>query len=152
MDSGLTFDVSRFLEKMKRLDGESRDQIGIETLNDTSARLIRGVRRLTPVGQYEKKSGKKGGTLQRGWRAGTPAKRKDQYRGAVYNPTNYAGYVEDGHRQTPGRFVPAIGKRLVKSWVPGQHMLRDTTGAVEGEFVNILRRHAQRYFREASDK
>ena len=34
----------------------------------------------------------------------------------------YASYVNDGHRQRPGRFVPAIGKRLVRPWVPGQHM------------------------------
>jgi hypothetical protein len=32
--------------------------------------------------------------------------------------------VEYGHRQTPGRYVPAIGKRLVASWVEGQHFLK----------------------------
>lgn len=32
----------------------------------------------------------------------------------------YAPYVEIGHHQTPGRYVPAIGKRLVASYVPGK--------------------------------
>lgn len=32
----------------------------------------------------------------------------------------YAPYVEFGHHQTPGRYVPAIGKRLVASYVPGK--------------------------------
>ena len=41
----------------------------------------------------------------------------------VYNNTEYAAHVEYGHRQTPGRFVPAIGKRLKKSFVPGKKML-----------------------------
>ena len=41
----------------------------------------------------------------------------------VYNNTEYAADVEYGHRQTPGRFVPAIGKRLKKSYVPGKKML-----------------------------
>ena len=36
----------------------------------------------------------------------------------------YAPYVELGHRQQPGRFVPKIKKRLVRSWVPGKPFLR----------------------------
>ena len=36
---------------------------------------------------------------------------------------DYAPHVEYGHRQTPGRFVPKLGKRLVASYVPGQHYL-----------------------------
>ena len=36
----------------------------------------------------------------------------------------YAPYVELGHRQQPGRFVPKIGKRLVKSYVNGKPFLR----------------------------
>ena len=36
----------------------------------------------------------------------------------------YAPYVELGHKQQPGRFVPKIGKRLVKSWVNGKPFLR----------------------------
>ncbi len=32
----------------------------------------------------------------------------------------YAPYVEIGHHQEPGRYVPAIGKRLVASYVPGK--------------------------------
>ena len=47
----------------------------------------------------------------------------------------YAPYVELGHRQQPGRYVPAIGKRLVRSWVPGKPFLRpafeDHTGEIE---------------------
>jgi len=36
----------------------------------------------------------------------------------------YAPYVELGHHQQPGRYVPAIGKRLVRSWVPGKPFIR----------------------------
>ena len=35
----------------------------------------------------------------------------------------YAPYVEIGHHQEPGRYVPAIGKRLVASYVPGKPYL-----------------------------
>ena len=37
---------------------------------------------------------------------------------------NYAPYVELGHKQQPGRFVPKIKKRLKRSWVPGKPFLR----------------------------
>ena len=36
----------------------------------------------------------------------------------------YAPYVELGHHQQPGRFVPKIKKRLVRDWVPGKPYLR----------------------------
>ena len=36
----------------------------------------------------------------------------------------YAPYVELGHKQQPGRFVPRIKKRLVRSWVPAKPFLR----------------------------
>jgi phage gpG-like protein len=45
---------------------------------------------------------------------------------AVYVGTNveYAPYVEFGHRQEVGRYVPAIGKRLVKAYVPAKPFLK----------------------------
>lgn len=49
----------------------------------------------------------------------------------VGNPTAYADSVEYGHRQKVGRYVPAIGKRLKKAFVPGKKMLHrsmDTFG------------------------
>ena len=36
----------------------------------------------------------------------------------------YAPFVELGHKQQPGRFVPKIKKRLKRSWVPGKPFLR----------------------------
>lgn len=41
----------------------------------------------------------------------------------IGTPVEYAPYVEIGHHQTPGRYVPAIGKRLVASYVPGKPYL-----------------------------
>lgn len=59
------------------------------------------------------------GTLKNGWHR----TRAVQGVVTVYNNTEYAAHVEYGHRQTPGRYVPAIGKRLKKSFVPGKKML-----------------------------
>lgn len=45
---------------------------------------------------------------------------------AVYIGTDveYAPYVEFGHRQEVGRYVPAIGKRLVNAYVPAKPFLK----------------------------
>lgn len=44
----------------------------------------------------------------------------------AYIGTNveYAPYVEMGHTQTPGRYVPALGKRLVRDWVAPRPFLK----------------------------
>lgn len=42
----------------------------------------------------------------------------------IGTPVEYAPYVEIGHHQEAGRFVPALGKRLVASYVPGKPYLR----------------------------
>lgn len=60
--------------------------------------------------------------MRRSWDAEPVKKQGSTYSVKVFNSASYASYVNDGHRQRPGRFVPAIGKRLVRPWVPGQHM------------------------------
>lgn len=58
---------------------------------------------------------KQTGELRRNW---TIAELNAQ-RVVLRNPTEYAEYVEYGHRQEPGRYVPKLGKRLKRSWVRG---------------------------------
>lgn len=52
----------------------------------------------------------------------------------VYNNVKYAAHVEYGHRQEVGRFVPAIGKRLKRPFVPGRHMLERAVDQVDASF------------------
>lgn len=62
----------------------------------------------TPVGDT--------GELRRNW----DVKEASAERIVLTNNTEYAEYVEYGHRQEPGRYVPKLGKRLKHSWVRGQ--------------------------------
>lgn len=62
------------------------------------------------------------------------------YQVTITNPMQYASYVEYGHRQTPGRYVPALGKRLKKSWVPGVFMMTISESEVQKEAPRILRK------------
>ena len=44
----------------------------------------------------------------------------------------YGQFIEYGHRQEPGRFVPALGKRLVVDWVPPRHVIEGSSARVKG--------------------
>lgn len=81
------------------------------------------------VGQIKARTPVATGGLRGAWHPKSAGAAGGSLSVTIENSKEYASFVEDGHRQTPGRYVPAIGKRLVAKWVPGQHMMRD---AVEG--------------------
>lgn len=106
---------------------------------ELAARLLAKVIKRTPVGQYPKGSGKKGGTLRRGWTAGKNENATayaqslkvnhfgDTYVIEIINPTEYASYVEFGHRT-----------RNHKGWVEGKFMLTISEQEIESAAPAIL--------------
>lgn len=56
----------------------------------------------------------------------------------------YAPHVELGHHQQPGRYVPAIGKRLKRSWVPGKPFIRPAAEDHPEEYREILKKELQK--------
>ena len=56
----------------------------------------------------------------------------------VGSNVEYAPYVELGHYQQPGRYVPAIGKRLVASYVAARPFLRPAIENHTTEYNEIL--------------
>ncbi len=89
-------------------------EVGIEWLNKTVLR--------TPV---------KTGQLRESWELLDAYKDGNTYCITLYNPVEYASWVEYGHSQQPGRYVPAIGKRLVRDFVPGIFMVKLSKEEVE---------------------
>lgn len=63
----------------------------------------------------------------------------DKYTMAVGTDVKYALYVEIGHHQQPGRFVPAIKKRLVASYVQGKPFLRPAVENHREEYERIIK-------------
>lgn len=125
-----------------------KDPFMAQTAKGAAAIFLREVKARTPVGKgtFEeagvyKRGPKKGqprlkrisqgGTLRRGWHAGHVERRGAFYITSVRNSVEYAPYVEYGHRQTPGRYVKALGKRLVKSWVDGKFMMTNSAPATD---------------------
>lgn len=74
--------------------------------------------------------------------------RGDTYVIEIINPIEYASYVEYGHVQTPGRYVPQLGKQLKKSWVEGKFMLRDSEIELLREAPKALERKLKRKLEE----
>ena len=56
----------------------------------------------------------------------------------IGSPTEYAPYVEFGHHQEVGRYVPAIGKRLVRDYVPGKPYLRPALENHVSEYKEVF--------------
>lgn len=138
--------LSDFAGKLRNTDAE-RDMFFRDTVNYLAGKMLSKVRKLTPVseGQYEMADGKPvkvraGGELRKRWSAKPTQRTGKRYRAIVINNARYASYVEHGHRQNVGQFVPVLGKRLVNSWVPGVHMLQKSHNEVERQAGAIIRR------------
>ena len=64
------------------------------------------------------------------------------------NPVEYSSYVEFGHRQEPGRFVPALGKKLKSAWVNGHFMLTISEKELESQLPKIIERKLTKFMEE----
>ena len=112
------------------------------------------------MGDYPKSSGKKGGTLRRGWTAKTEEDAKsvsknnakqwantltitktgDTYKVEIINPVRYASYVEYGHRT-----------KNHKGWVKGKFMLTISEQEVETIAPKLLEQKLLKYLGECFD-
>lgn len=110
-----------------RLDGlDEWEQALAHTVNEQypaefEAMVIQVAQELQ--GRVKERTPKMTGRLQNAWMVGAIRKSRNGYVIEVYNNVEYAEAVEYGHRQQPGRFVPALGKRLKAQTVKGAHMM-----------------------------
>lgn len=106
---------------------------------ELAARLLAKVIKRTPVGQYPKSSGKKGGTLRRGWTVqqskGFDVKQEgDLYTIELVNPVYYASYVEYGHRTADH-----------KGWVPGKFVMTRAEAEIQALAPKVLESKIKKY-------
>lgn len=155
--------LEEFRDKVQKAAEETAQRAFMESCaKELAARLLTKVIKRTPVGDYSDTydveddgqqkflvmSDKQGGTLRRSWTAGAIEKAGDTYTIKVTNDQLYASYVEFGHRQKPGRYVPAIGKRLKSSWVPGQFMLTISEKEIREAAPGILEKKLNHWLGE----
>lgn len=76
--------------------------------------------------------------MRRSWSVLNIRKQGNESVVPIINSASYASFVNDGHRQQKGRFIPAIGKRLTRSFVPGLHITEKAEQAVRRKTRRIL--------------
>lgn len=144
-------DFSGFEDFAKSFEKLDADALCRECSRALAARLLALVIPVTPVGAYPKRSGKKGGTLRRGWGA-TGSKDAvayanslqvshsgDTYMIEIVNPVEYASYVEFGHRTVGG------------GWVEGRYMLTVSEEKLKRVAPSVLEKMLYQKLKEACD-
>ena len=136
--------MKEFRDKLKKL--QDPDVFVESCAKELAARLLRLVVKRTPVGQYPKGSGKKGGTLRRGWTGEKRASAQgyaeslkvnhfgDTYMIEIVNPVEYASYVEYGHRTANH-----------KGWVKGQFMMTISEQELSKIAPKVLENRIKKY-------
>lgn len=156
------------LQKKLTEMGKSSDEFMEKCITELALRLYAKVVKRTPVGDYAiyvevtarrdskkhkkgdkymkaKSTGKMGGTLRRGWSFSPITKEGNTFKVQVFNPVEYASYVEYGHRQEPGRYVPALGKQLKQGWVQGQFMMTISEQELENITPQVIEKKLRKY-------
>jgi hypothetical protein len=147
-------DLKKLQQKLNKIQNSQVDAFVQSCAKELAARLLAKVIKRTPVGQYPTGSGKKGGTLRRGWTSqkangseGLNTKGAAQYVDTlkinhfgetfvieITNPIEYASYVEYGHR-TPNH----------SGWVKGRFMMTISEQEIEQIAPKVLEKKVQQF-------
>lgn len=137
-------ELKDFEQKLKSM--KDPDVFVESCAKELAARLLAKVIKRTPVGDYPKSSGKKGGTLRRGWTGEKRASASayvdsltvhhsgDTYVIEIVNPVEYASYVEYGHRTANH-----------KGWVSGVFMMTISEQELQEIAPKVLERKVKKY-------
>ena len=145
--ANVTVDLSGFEELLKKtnelqnnissLNEEFTDNLAQHYLAEAIANTPVGAIAISPDGKYRSESEH----MRRSWEA----ERINDSTVKVQNSASYASYVNDGHRQRPGRFIPVLGKRLTKSFVKGLHMQEKAEAATRRASDKIMKNALDEY-------
>ncbi len=136
--------LEKFRDELNKL--QNPDDFVESCTKELAARLLRMVVKRTPTGEYPKSTGKKGGTLRRGWTGEKRSSAKgyadsltvhhfgDTYVIEIVNPVEYASYVEYGHRTANH-----------KGWVKGKFMMTISEQELEKIAPKVLENKIKKY-------
>lgn len=130
-------DLTRLQNQLNKIQAGNAEAFVESCAKELAARLLKKVIKRTPVGDYSKSSGKKGGTLRRGWTIGEIRKEGGIYKIDIINSTEYASYVEYGH-------ITANHK----DWVQGHFMLTISQQEIQEIAPRILESKIKKYLVE----
>lgn len=151
--ANVTVDLSGFEELLKKTN-ELQNNISSlnEKITDNLAQhyLAEAIAN-TPVGQLQISQNGKYRSDSEHMRRSWEAERINDSTVKVQNSASYASYVNDGHRQRPGRFIPVLGKRLTKSFVKGLRMQEKAEAATRRASDTIMKNALDDYLSKWSE-
>ena len=68
----------------------------------------------------------------------------NEYRMTVGSSLSYVRYAEEGHKQEVGKYVPAIGKKLKKEFVPGNHVIKDSVDLYQPKLIKRIQERVEK--------
>ena len=68
----------------------------------------------------------------------------NEYSMTVGSSLSYARYTEEGHKQEVGKYVPAIGKKLKKEFVPGNHVIKDSVDLHQSKLIKRIQERVEK--------
>lgn len=128
-------------KQVEQMNNSFKDEFFEACAKELAARLLRKAIKRTPVGQYPEDSGKVGGTLKKGWgKAGNlrVIRSGSFVHVTIVNPTEYASYVEYGHRTRGGG-----------GWVKGHLMMTISAQEIQSIAPALLQKRLAAKLREA---
>lgn len=112
--------LQQFRMDLQKL-GAEHDAFMRKMARDLAGQLVAAVKKKTPVDT---------GNLRRNWRIRTVGKRGSMFVSVIFNPVQYASYVEYGHRTRGG-----------KGWWEGKHMLQLSADEIKRTGPEYLSEH-----------
>ena len=139
--ANVTIDLSGFEELLRKTQELQNNVSSLnQTITDNLAQhyLAEAIAN-TPVGETKTSPDGKYRSVSEHMRRSWEAERINDTTVKVQNTASYASYVNDGHRQRPGRFIPVLGKRLTKSFVKGLHIQEKAEAATRRASDKIMK-------------
>lgn len=136
---GKSLDYTQFEKLLANFKGVQKDYDAFirSFLTEMGMRAMAQTKKLTPVDT---------GRLRNAWELSDVYRKGDELYIVLFNPVEYASFIEDGHMQR-NRFVPGsflggkfeyipgypFGMVLQNKWIPGYHMARISITKIEQE-------------------
>lgn len=148
-------ELAKFQKRLQKITEDEAASFCSKMAKELALRLLRKVKQKTPVGvkpEYATQQaledyweGYEGGELRKNWKVTevTDTNGGKTFEVEIFNPLEYASYVEYGHRQQVGRYVPQLGLALTNGWVEGKHMLKLSEEEIQKMAPRFLEKRLQ---------
>ena len=129
--------MNSFEDMIKEAELASRktEAIIYDEFNNTGIECVAEIRANEPVVT---------GNLRRSITSSDVKLNGNEYSMTIGSSLSYAKYAEEGHKQEVGKYVPAIGKKLKKEFVQGNHVISDAVDLYQPKLISRIQERVEK--------